>query len=140
MLIYILKDLLEFNGLKYIEKDGGVQLALLCGEHRLEIVFKQNGVYILCCYIRYPWKISENSLSGILRPVNEKNASLSLGSFMVSGNRLIFRCGAYICDEYTARESIYDLFVRSAATADGAWNYFAAALAVRNGDGEKNER
>ena len=117
----LLKEVLDSYGIRYREQDGAVQLTLCSGAHKWSVSFSEDSEGFLKYYARYPWHIPESRLGRVLSVLNEMNASLRAGCFMVYDGYPVFRYGVYIFDEFTAKESIADLLLTASARTDAAW-------------------
>lgn len=114
--------MLRSEGLEYIEKDGTVQFIMRCGGHKWNAAFTADEQGFLRYYARYPFEVSANAENGVLAELNRLNGELRAGCFMISGRYPVFRYGVYIFDDFTAAESVADLFITAAARTDAAWD------------------
>ena len=131
MHIRLLKAMLDMQGIGYTEYNGTVRLAVICRGHRLETVFISDKEGFLRMFVRYPWSIPRERLGEVLERLNELNATLRAGCFHTNEGYVVFRYGSYIFDEYTAGESVSDLFVTGIAAADSHWNDIYAVCSAK---------
>jgi hypothetical protein len=120
--------MLRSKGLDFTEKDGAVQFIMRCGGHKWNAAFVADEQGFLRYYARYPFRISESSSDRALGELNRLNEGLRAGCFMISGGYPVFRYGVYIFDDFTAAESVADLFVTAAARTDAAWGEIYGAV------------
>ncbi|MGN0650989.1 MAG: hypothetical protein ACI4KM_11170 [Oscillospiraceae bacterium] len=130
MHIKLLKAMLDMRGIGYTEENGQLKLAVLCGGHRLETVFISDKESFLRMFVRYPWSILQERRSKVLERLDELNGTLRAGCFLTLDGYVVFRYGSYIFDEYTAGESVSDLFLTGIAAADSHWNDIYAVCAA----------
>lgn len=127
-LLDILKALLSECGTEFAEKNAAVQLVMCRRGHKWNVAFTEDDQGYLRYYARYPWAIPDGAMQRALREVNSLNEDLRAGSFFISGGFVVFRLGAYIFDEFIARESVCDLFVTAAAKTDAEWDRIYGCL------------
>ena len=126
-LFELLKEILESKGIAYMERDGTIQFAVVCGGHKWSVAFTEDSESFLKYYARYPWAVDKKRESAVLEAMNGFNSTLRAGCFMICDGYPVFRYGVYIFDEFTARESIADLLLTAAAKTEAAWDdiYYA---------------
>ena len=127
-LIELLKEVLDRSNIRYCEQNGYIQLTLCSGLHKWSVSFSEDKESFLKYYAQYPWHIDEGSQSRVLSALNEMNTSLRAGCFMICDGFPVFRYGVYIYDEFTAKESIVDLFLTAAARTDASWEAIYQAV------------
>ena len=133
-LFELLKEVLGDEGIAYSEYENTIQFIFRCGGHKWNVAFTEDDESFLVYYARYPW-IVENE-NRVLKTLNELNEKLKAGCFTVSGGYPLFRYGAYIFDEFTAKDSICDLLRSSLAKTESEWLRIYSAVNVseaRNG-------
>lgn len=128
ILLELLKEILEEEGIAYSEQNGTVQFALVCAGHKWHTAFSEDSESFLKYYARYPWAVREGGEPAALAALNRLNSTLRAGCFMIYDSYPVFRYGVYIFDEFTARESIADLLLTAAAKTEAAWEEIYSAV------------
>ncbi|MGN1340081.1 MAG: ATP-binding protein [Oscillospiraceae bacterium] len=127
-LFELLKEILDNGGIRYSESGGHIHLTLCSGLHKWSVCFSEDKESFLKYYARYPWKVGDDIRGRALSALNEMNAALRAGCFMLCDDYPVFRYGVYIFDEFTARESIADLLLTAAARTEAAWEQVYCAV------------
>ena len=77
----------------------------------------------VCCIAAYPWPLPEKRQSIVFAGLNDLNLRQIRGCFLVSANyeKVLYRCGVQILDEYTGYDSIQDILLTSVAVVNNFW-------------------
>jgi hypothetical protein len=128
-LIKLLCALLEGKGMAYTRKGDTVHLLVQAGGRKWSVAITADEQGFLRYYARYPWLVREDRRDHVLETLNEQNARLRAGCFLLSEGYPVFRYGVYIFDALTAAESVADLLVTATAKTAAAWDEIQKAVA-----------
>lgn len=112
----IVRNELSMRGLNFIEENGAFQLTMTSGQHCWRCLISTSGDRIVCCS-QFPWNVGKSALTELDR----LNSELSVGCFLTSGRRVIFRCGAVVQDPLTAGETAISLLRLNGDTVCRCW-------------------
>lgn len=127
-LFELLKEILKDGGVPFEEQDSAIRFSVVCGGHKWQVAFAEDSESFLKYYARYPWVVREECEEGVLRSLNALNSTLRAGCFMLHRGFVLFRYGAYIFDEFTAKESIVDVLLTATARTEAAWDEVYSAV------------
>ena len=129
VLIKLLQALLDSRGIDYIQRgDDTLHMTLGAGSRVWQVTAVADGEGFLRYYAKYPMNVPEEKVQPLLAVMNRRNAALRAGCFLIADGAPIFRYGVYIFDEFTAAESVADLFAVATAQTAAAWDEIASAL------------
>lgn len=119
---------LDMTGISYVERDGSVQFILCSEAHKWKCAVTSEKSGHLCFFSRYPWVVPQDCSGRLLIELNELNASIAEGCFMLINGQVILRCSSYSADPLLFADVARQCFDSMAALTEWAWNRIFSVL------------
>lgn len=123
-IISSVRQILDHEGWRYEINNNNILLLVAFQTKKWKMVINCEGKMRVCCFSVFPWVCSEDRLIKIWGLLNELNFAQQTGCFVINtaDNRVVYRFGIHILDEFTSHEYIKEVLLSSVAIVNANWD------------------